>query len=263
MRRVWAGSALAVLSVVILPASASAATTFGADMTQTPVLSSCANEITGDVKNQAGEPVTGTPISGVLTSVSIKTQGAGGEGLIRVVRQIGPPQAPGNYDFLNVGPDIPVTVTEDMSAQGHITDVPTRQPIEAGDRLSIYFPDDGSCAIKSAWDDGGTTPVCAVLPSAAGPAGHTPGVTLTFAGSTCNSPQMLSGTVEPDCDADGFGDETQDTNGAVCTPPAPPSTQPPVTPVKKKKKCKKAKGKGKGKAAPAPKKKCRKGKGKK
>ena len=255
--RLWLGGAVAAMAIMVAPAGASAATVFGADMIQTPVLSPCANEITGDVKTQAGDPVTGTPVSGVLTAVMIKTQGAGGAGVIRVVRQIGDPQPPGNYDFLNVGPDIPVTVTEDLSAEGHFTEVATRQPIAAGDRLSIWFSDNGGCTINTAWDDGGTTPVCASLPSVVlpGPAGHIPGNIQTFAGSACNSPQLLSGTVEPDCDGDGFGDETQDTNGAVCTPPTPPAATP--TPTPKKKKCKKAKKKGKA-AAAAKKKKCKK-----
>ena len=61
---------------------------------------------------------------------------------------------------------------------------------------------------------------------------------------------LLNGDIEPDCDKDGLGDETQDTNTSACHPAQ----------VVKKKKCKKKKKKKKHKrsAESAEKKKCKK-----
>ena len=99
------------------------------------------------------------PSSGILTSVRIKTRGVAGAGVIRVLTEVDHPNAT-TYSFNNTAPEIPVTVTADATSAGHITEVLTRRPIAAGQRLGWqtipasssleqqYFAPSGECAFS-------------------------------------------------------------------------------------------------------------------
>jgi hypothetical protein len=250
------GLVLVVAALLALPSSAGAATVFGADMSQSPSFSTSIYSITNVIRPD-GSADTGAPVSGVLVSARIRTTGGGGSGVIRVLRQTSHPDA-STYGLLNTAPEIPVTVMADATLPGHVTEVMTRRPILAGDRLAWYVNDLGS-AIKE--QTPGAPGECAY---AAG-ASHTVGTSLDHSTAGCNNLLvLLSGTIEADADGDGFGDDTQDqcptdasTHAAcpVVTTPPPTTTTPITSTAPKKKKCKKKKHR---RAATVAKKKCKK-----
>jgi hypothetical protein len=75
-------------------------------------------------------------------------------------------------------------------------------PVQAGDAVAIWVGDDGTqCAANSGSDPlAGSTSV---------PTDPQPGTSFAYV-STTGATVAVSGTVEPDADGDGFGDETQD-----------------------------------------------------
>ncbi len=231
---------MAAIAFLTLPTSASAATVFGADMSQDPAFDTGIYSIT-TVTDPGGTPNTGAPVSGILTSVRLKTNGAAGSGFIEVLTPNGQPDST-TYTFLNDPPQIPISVTPDATAGGHVTEVPTRRPIAAGQKLAVDLNDSGS-TISDAYND--PTAECAYTPD------NAPGNSDDYTTLLCNhNPPLISGTIEADADHDGYGDETQDqcpTNATLQTP-CPSSAPPP------KKKCKKHKHR----SAEAAKKKCKK-----
>jgi hypothetical protein len=220
---------LATAAVALVPGSASAATVFGADMTQSPSFSSSLYSITNVIKPD-GSADNGAPVSGVLVSARIRTTGGGGSGVIRVLRQTSHPDA-STYGFLNTAPEIPATVTADATPAGHVTEVLTRRPISAGDRLAWYVNDPVG-TIKEQVP--GAPGQCAFAAGAT----HTVGTSMDHSTVGCNNLLMLlSGTIEADADGDGYGDDTQDlcptdgTTHGACPVVTPPPTTTPTTPI--------------------------------
>jgi hypothetical protein len=220
---------VAATALALSSGSASAATVFGADMTQQPDWPTSTLSMVNVIAPGGGAD-NGAPVSGILTSARIKTKGPAGDGVIRILTQVSHLD-PGTYELLNSGPEIPVHLTADVTAAGHITEVQTRQPITAAQRLGWYVNDPAG-DIKENYVD--VSAECAYLSpgSAGGP--ETTSHNYTTAG--CNQNVLLvSGTIEADSDGDGYGDETQDlcptnasTHGAC---PAPVTS----TPAPKKK----------------------------
>jgi hypothetical protein len=249
--RVSAFLLTAALALMAAPASAGAATVFGADMSLSPTNSSSIYSITNVIQT-GGAADTGAPVSGVLVSVRIRTTGNAGDGVIRVLTQTSHPDA-STYGLLNTAPEIPVHVDADATSPGHVTEVLTRRPITAGDRLGWSINDPGAGILEQNADFSVTPGECAFSTGT-----HTIGMSQDYSTVSCNHNLMLlSGTIEPDADGDGFGDETQDqcpTNAATqgACPPGPVSSTPaPLTTPHKK--CKKHT-----RSASAAKKKCKK-----
>jgi hypothetical protein len=247
------GLVLVVAALLALPSSAGAATVFGADMAQAPGFSSSDLSVT-NVLGPGGATDNGSPVGGILTSVRIKTASASGDGTINVLTLTSHPDAT-TYNFLNNGPAIPVHI---VGTTAHVTQVLTRRPIAAGQRLGWYI-NDGVGAMNEMYNDFTNQPECAYSSLV-----HPVGTVLNYTTASCNHNLLLaSGTVEADADGDGFGDDTQDqcpTDGsthAACptgtTPPATTSTAPTTSPAPKKKCKKKHK-----RAAASAKKKCKK-----
>jgi hypothetical protein len=225
------GLGLAVAALFVVPASASASSTvFGDDLSHDPFFSSSTAAITNVIKSD-GSADAGSPVSGVLVSVRMRSTGGGGSGVIRVLTEASHPDA-ATYVFTNTSPEIPITVTPDVTSSGHVTEVQTRRPITAGQRLGMKLDDSGG-SIRATWND--TTAQCAYTGAA-----HPLDTDLTYSTVGCNNnPILVQGTVESDADGDSFGDDTQDQCPTNATTQGPcPTTAP--TPVPKKK-CKKKK----------------------
>ena len=217
---------LVAAALFAAPASAAASSSvFGiADINQVPIGSDCNGCATVTVTRGDATAEPGSPISGVVTNVQVRTSGVAAVGLILFVRPTGNP-----LEFFNPGPDITMSVTADGTSAGHITEALTRRPVQAGDFVGIEFPD----TVK----DGANGPPrqCAYKIG-----GNAPGTTQTYTSASCNNNEWLvQATVESDADHDGYGDVTQDqcptnasTHGAC---PLLPATSTP------KKKCKKHK----------------------
>ena len=205
---------------------ASGAQTFGADMTQ-PVGTGCVQACTVHTwvrSNNTAE--TGSPVAGVLTKVRLKYAGDGGSGRLIVLRQEGNP-----VQFRNVGPELPFTVPA-TTAQVFSFDV--RRRVAVGDRLGLI------ASVTLA----GLTPMSQSTDRyfANGPprrsfymnGAHATDTVAAYSDLADVQP-LIDGTVEPDADADGFGDESQDrcvgtagTDGG-CEPPPPTTSDPGTT----------------------------------
>jgi hypothetical protein len=242
--------AAAAIAVLAMPASAGATPiTFGADLSNTPAQSSNIYSF-APVIDPGGMANTGAPTGGILVSVRIKTTGAAGTGTIRVLTQTSHPDSM-TYGFRNTAPEIPIPFAADATPAGHVTEVLTRRPINAGDKLGWYF-NDPTNSVKESYND--FSGECAYTGTP-----HPVGTTVNYFTPACNSNIILeSGTIEADADGDGFGDDTQDhcptdaSTQGTCPVAAPPPTFAPVTPSAKKK-CKK-----KHKRSPTAAKKCKK-----
>jgi hypothetical protein len=226
------GLVLVAAAVLVGPSSAAATSTvFGDDLSNLPFFSSSSLSTTNVIKHD-GSAETGSPETGVLVSVRIRTAGGAGSGVVRVLSLISHPDA-STYVFRNTSPEIPVTVTPDVSSTGHVTEVLTRRPVLVGQQLGLQFDDSGG-AIRGTWND--TTAQCAFTSTP-----HLADNDLAYSTVGCNNnPILAQGTVESDADHDGFGDETQDqcptlaaTQGACPVKGPPPSSR--------HKKCKKKK----------------------
>lgn len=207
---------LAALALALsLPAAAHSATTFGEEMIHLPTAGNAGLAITR-AYNADGSLNAGSPVGGVLTSVNVLSTGNASNGFVRVIRR--QTLFSGGYaDFVNVAESIPWSVGADASAGGHVTTIPTRRTISAGDQLALVNSNSDALMYfsQSAPAD------CAFSSGSA-----TPGTTATYQTVTCNHwIPLVQGVVEPDADADGYGDETQDdcpTNASSQTdcPPA-------------------------------------------
>ena len=142
----------------------------------------------------------GAPVGGVLTSVRVRTRGNAGTGAIHVLRSTSPLSASA-ITFLNVGPDIPFSAAGDLGLSGHVTEIPTRRPFAAGDRLGLT---NNTPTMLAYYADAPTD--CVFLAGS-----HAPDTSTDYTGAGCNNliPQV-QGTVEPDADGDGYGDVSQD-----------------------------------------------------
>ncbi|MEA2309950.1 MAG: hypothetical protein QOI65_2236 [Thermoleophilaceae bacterium] len=191
MRRALAVAATLLFGLAALPAAAVAADLGSTDMSQ-PVTGECPSypcSVTDSV-HADGTAETGSPIDGILTSVRLRYAGDGAAGVVRVLRDAG------GGSFLNVGPEIPIALPASI---GDVASFEVRRPIAAGDRLALGA--DASFDGDSFLADGSPRECLRAGPHA---------VDDTTAYSSCAAEVVLQGTVEPDADADGYGDATQD-----------------------------------------------------
>ena len=175
-------------------------------------------------------PATGGVTTWVLTSWSHSAAADPGQELtMKVFRQVADP-----LTYTVVGHDGPRPLTPSI-----VNTFQTSLPVKAGDVLGNNS--------KSPVDNGSYFTAPGDSPININP-GLADGQSGIFALEAVEARLNISAVLEPDCDQDGLGDETQDTNLSTCAAPA--STAPPA-----KKKCKKKKHRS---AESAKKKKCKK-----
>jgi hypothetical protein len=204
MGRLIAGC-LVVLALVV-PEGASGASVFGADLTQS-VSGGCSGP-TGQPcsyfgeTTSAGTPETGSPMTGALVSVRLRHY----NDVLPVqiaVRAFRATSTAG--DYLNVGPEIPTTVPQATALEGEVTEFPMHRVIAAGDRLGLGFtrPNYNFDFLAA-----GGPRVCRVRAGIG--QDHPVDTAASYGTAGCQDEVLISGTVEPDADGDGYGDETQD-----------------------------------------------------
>ena len=206
-RRLPAIAVAAAAVAVIAPASAGAAITVGS--TFTPINFACTNTA---VMLQTTSPSDAyvVPTAGVLTSWSHE---GGGNPPSSLKLEVGRATV-GSGQFLIVGNSagkVPVA-----AAMNTYTDISI--PVQAGDFLGLRSE--------------GMFRDCGVIDSAytvnyLGTVDPAPGDPLD-ADNTSGLRLDVSATLEPDCDADGLGDETEDADISSCIPVQPPVVTPPV-----------------------------------
>lgn len=195
----------AVMAIVSLLAFAGtvAAAEVGDDLSHAPEAWSAGTVIAQARNTDAtGTTFSGVRAAGVLTSVSVRTQGNAGTVKVLLLRKTGDPNAT-SASMLNVGPTIPIDVPAAIATEGVITTIPQRRQVQIGDRFGLVTV----FGIRALW----------IHPSvdqdycwfAAEP--HADDSTVVYSNSLCNNTiPLVRGTVETDIDADGYGDETQD-----------------------------------------------------
>jgi hypothetical protein len=244
LRRIWFASALAIAGFgLAAPAGASAATTLGETFAATAA-GSCVGSMAGyEVvqTHRASGPSYAAPSPGVLTSWSFEASNESTTLTLRVFRPTGTPQ---QFTVIADGGSL-----QTIGASTGLHNFLIQIPVEAGDLIGIHSTD-GACANNTL--SSGDVYDARLLP---------PITPIGMTGTYSESFQRIydiSAKLEPDCDKDGLGDETQDLNvTAACPTPSPPGTgSSGSTGQATKKKCKKKKHKRS--AESAKKKKCKK-----
>jgi hypothetical protein len=154
---------------------------------------------------QSGSPngQYAAPFSGVISSWSYQATGSVGSSLqLKVVRKLG------ESSFFVVGQSEFQTL-----APNALNVFPTRIAVEAGDTIGIRIPNPLPCK----------RPAAATYVRNSTFEDAQPGETLLTGPPVAGEQLDIAAVVEPDCDSDGFGDETQDTDLLSC-PPAPETT---------------------------------------
>lgn len=195
------GAAVAA-AFALLPAAAGASTKIGAsdaEMNFQPT-SFCSATLGNPCswvtqKRVGGVSETAPTAPSVLTSVRIRTRMGGATLSVRVLHNTA------ISTYANSA-ETSFDVTPDASLSGHITEkTGLRMPMAAGDLLGVGYVRTGD-EVYMASATGGE--VCRKA-DAAQPLGAS-----LFYGGGCSVAILIQGTIEPDADQDGFGDETQD-----------------------------------------------------
>jgi hypothetical protein len=202
--------ALAIVAAVAgslwTPGAANAATTFGSDLDLAPNLASCIQSpCTVANTTLPGAQLT-SPIDGVVVRWRVRVSGQATLLMLYVIR----PAAGGAYSFVDSSTPEAIPVTADQ-----VLPFATRQPIAAGDLLGVTVLGPGQPALSSN-DQAGVTWVRWTPALAAGETR----VPQVFPPPSFEV--LVNSDVEPDCDSDGLGDETQDADISSCNPATNP-----------------------------------------
>ncbi len=220
-KKVGAGVFAAVAALALsVPLSASAATQIG--QTFTPGGASCSGGFTRLQGVYPGGQYA-APSDGVITAWSHQASSSPPQLGLKVAH----PQ--GGTVYTVVGESTVKTPVADQ-----LNTYSVRLPIRAGDVIGVYLATSGPCFAEQV---GYTEHIASV--------DAPPGFMGTFNVDLPNNHQLdVSANLEPDCDSDAFGDETQDTDLSSCEI-APPDIAPPETTITKEPKQKTAKPKAK------------------
>lgn len=211
---------VALLCVVVLPASASGAVTIGSNLTAAADGASACDPdcTTAHQQLPPGSTAAGgvlAPSDGVVVRWRIKVSGVAGPVALRITR-------PGDSDTrISVGTGVDRLPDDATPLVDEISEFNARLPIEAGDALGLDYVSTTAFANTAG----------AVSPR------WSPRLVDGQAAVTTGSvdPELLiNADIEPDADGDGYGDETQDecptnpTTQGPCPvdPPDPPPTDP-------------------------------------
>jgi RTX calcium-binding nonapeptide repeat (4 copies) len=193
-------------ALLVAPPAASAATTLG--QTSPTIGVSCgggANSAYAQ-RSTGGPPSYQAPTAGVITSWSHEAQpGAGQSARLKVYRPTANP-----LQFVVVGNSVSEAITPSS-----LNIFPTRVPIEAGNVLGIAQT--SVAAIRCVFET--TNPGDVDVEGTGND--DPPGATTTFPSFFPTTRLNVTATLEPDCDNDGLGDETQDTNLSTCPATGP------------------------------------------
>jgi hypothetical protein len=184
---------LAVTALTIAaPAGASAATRIGETFNPSD---GCSSDLT-DLQTTSPGGSYAAPSAGVITSWSFEAGTVGVSNILKfkVARPVGGAQ------FADVGQSSLVN-----TVPGMLNTFLIRIPVQAGDLIGFYkYSGSAGCSIPT----GGY-----FISYRMGDSGPTPSAFTPFAPVT----QLdVSATLEPDCDKDGFGDETQEAGVHSC-----------------------------------------------
>jgi hypothetical protein len=229
MRRTLVAAAVVVSSATI-PAAASAATTLGSDLSPEPNSSGCFG---GDPCTETNTTLPGAqltaPVDGVVVRWRVRaadTDPGGNTLRLKVIRD---PTGSGAFTSLRTSE---TRTVPDHGGTPQTFTFSSQLPIAAGDRIALDLDaaSDGTLDLAIHVSQPGTTLVLWNPTLADGTTPLSPD--MTFAPG---EEAMFNADMEPDADADGFGDETQDQcpTDASTQGQCPPDTDPPETKITK------------------------------
>lgn len=152
------------------------------------------------IQSTLPDRVVSAPTDGVIVRWRIKTDGASGPYSLQVARPAG-----GNTRT-GVSTSDPVS-----TAAAGISEFPTRLSVKQGDNIGLNWTSSNTAIFMS---DGGTPGASALYFAPA----LINGATIAEDVVNGNTEFLVNADVEPDADADGFGDETQDTCLGIAGP---------------------------------------------
>jgi hypothetical protein len=199
-----AASGLAVGVLLALPGTASASTTFGANLSLAPVFGSCL-AFPCTVASTTPIATHASPVDGVIVRWRVREiNGTQTQLVLTVIR----PAAAGAFAFVGNGPPQRVPPSPDS-----VLTFATQQSIKTGDMLAVSILGPGNPVMLTNPNQPGVTFVRWDNGLAAGESRAPDGVFAPPASET-----LMNADVEPDCDSDGLGDETQDPDTSACNP---------------------------------------------
>jgi hypothetical protein len=193
--RIWVAAAVGLVGLAV-PASVGAATQIGQTFLPND---NCGGPVTALQSTSPGSSYA-APSDGVLTSWSFQADSTPPSQMkLKVGRHVG-----GN-DFLIVGES-----QLESTGASQLNTFPTRVSVHAGDAIGFFLSGEGNCS---------RGPLAGFAFHQIVGSDPPPDATVTF--SPAIGTQLdVAASLEPDCDQDGFGDETQDPNpfGGSCPP---------------------------------------------
>jgi hypothetical protein len=218
MRRLCLGS-VAVLVVLAAPSSALGAVTIGSNLSGAPFGSFTCVTVACTFAHQTLPPTSEAsggvlaPSDGVVVRWRVRVGLESSPMALRITR-------PGDS---NTRESVATGQTETPSANATST-FDERLSIRAGDALGIDCCENDAASPFGALGLGVSSPYWLPRLVDGDPA---------RTGGFHQGELLINADIEPDCDNDGFGDETQDQDGASCPPPGGNDTDPPETEITK------------------------------
>jgi hypothetical protein len=195
-RRSWIALAAGLIGLAITALPASAAVTIGQLAPGSPPSASCnASPFDAVPATVSSGNTYSVPVAGTVTSWSTNAAAGAGQMLtMKIFRKIGEPRT-----YMVVGHDGPRPLTP-----GSVNTFPASIPVEPGDLLGLNdvnatFTTPNACAFNAPGD---------VLHEREGDLPD--GASGNFDVTESNLRPNVTASIEPDCDGDGQGDETQD-----------------------------------------------------
>jgi hypothetical protein len=208
-KRISAAAVTAGVALLLLPAAGQAAQVFGSGFVHEPnqraceMLGPCTVAAFVEIPSEGKVVNTGSPSTGVITKLKIraKVETPNTQVTFRVADVTPANDSEGGRSAAAVAVATGPTVTlQTTGAEAiPIQEFPARLPVKIGQHLAI----DGPANLVATYDSSGTKFSYAYGPPLA--EGSAPRISNEFLGEL-----LVQGTVEPDVDGDGFGDETQD-----------------------------------------------------
>jgi hypothetical protein len=198
------------LVALAVPFSASAAVTIGPDPLEQRT------GLFGGARIWTNAMVPGaqlaSPIDGVVVRWRIRRGSGGGEMVADTVTlRILHPTGVFPNQFTAMGTSEPHMVPGGATDPVDVYEYPTRLPIAAGDRIGLDSTAN-QVTFRAETNASYLERFTAVADGA---------TASFFPGTFSNRYILVNADVEPDCDQDGFGDETQDADTSSCNPPEP------------------------------------------
>jgi RTX calcium-binding nonapeptide repeat (4 copies) len=205
-------AAIAATALMAVPSGAGAAVTIG--QTFEPNVS-CAADTTR-LQTDSGGGQYAAPSDGVITRWDFQAPAAPSQMKFKVGRFVS------GITYTIVGESTPLVAPVASNVNSYFTQI----SVKAGDIIGTYTSTSALCSGSTA-------------PSIAFPFNYryrggdvAPPTTIDFPSTLTDTRIDVSAVLEPDCDNDGLGDQTQDNDISSCAPaPPPPPVPPPPAPA--------------------------------